>query len=191
MFTGLVTGIGTVEAVKGGRVTLALPKKFAAPALGASVACDGVCLTVVKKGKRFIKVDVSPETLKRTAIGQWKKGAPVNLEPALKVGDELGGHLVTGHVDGVATLKTITKKGAHSVWEIGYPKALAPFIAEKGSVTLDGVSLTVNAVKGDRFFVNIIPHTLKHTNFAAKKAGSAFNLEVDIVARYLMRQRSA
>jgi riboflavin synthase len=192
MFTGIVAGIGTIETVEGkGRITVAIPKKFRTPALGASVACDGVCLTVAKKSRKRFRIEASAETQKRTTLGKWKKGRQINLESALKAGDELGGHFVTGHIDGVATLEKITRKDGHSVWKIASPKALMPFIAEKGSVSLDGVSLTVNAVKDNTFLVNIIPHTLGHTTFSSKKEKDLLNIEIDILARYVQRQRNA
>jgi riboflavin synthase len=190
MFTGIITDIGTVESVTGkGEKTIALRTAFDTSklAIGASIACDGACLTVVKKSKgRFVAV-ASAETLSCTTLGQWRAGTRVNLERALKMGDELGGHLVNGHVDGACIIEKIRQKqGSKEIW-LAVPKALKKYIAPKGSVTLDGVSLTVNEAKGKHFSVNIIPHTLKTTTLGLKKAGDKLNLEIDLMARYAAR----
>ena len=184
--------------------TRTLPLRIAAAAdpadiaIGASIACSGPCLTVVATGARaggaWFEVDVSAETLARTTLGSWEVGTRVNLERSLKVGDELGGHIVTGHVDGVAELlsrETVTAGddpwGPTARFDIRVPLTLAPFVAEKGSVALDGVSLTVNAVEGDTFSVLIIPHTLAATTWDGRQAGGRLNLEVDLMARYAAR----
>lgn len=196
MFTGIVTDIGeiaTVEPRGDLRVRIATGYDTAGLALGASVACSGVCLTVVDKKPGEFAVDVSGETVSRTAAGQWTAGRKLNLERALKVGDELGGHIVTGHVDGVGTVVMVEPVGASHHIVIGAPAALAAYLAPKGSITVDGVSLTVNAVEdqpgGTRFHLNIIPHTAAMTTLGALAAGDEVNLEIDVLARYLSRMR--
>jgi riboflavin synthase len=191
MFTGLITDVGVLVARQGGR--FALQSGYAAQdlALGASLCCDGACLTVVAAepagtGSRF-SVDVSGETLARTTLREWQPGRRINLERALRAGDELGGHLVSGHVDGVARIAAIAADGEYRRWTIEAPDALAPLVASKGSVALDGVSLTVNAVEKGRFAITLIPHTLTHTAFLDKKPGDGVNLEVDLFARYVAR----
>lgn len=197
MFTGIVTDIGTVEAVevRGDlRVRIATAYDTTGVDLGASIACSGVCLTVVDKGPGWFAVDVSGETVSRTAGGQWVEGRRLNLERALKLGDELGGHIVTGHVDGVGEILSIAAEGASHRFTIAAPRALAPYLAPKGSITVDGVSLTVNAVRDTasaaEFGLNIIPHTAEMTTFGTAAAGQAVNLEIDILARYLQRMES-
>ena len=202
MFTGIVTAIGTVKTVEDrGDTRLIIHGPFdpATMAIGASIACSGVCLTVVERGGQpgdsWFAVDVSDETISRTAPGQWHAGRRINLEPALKLGDELGGHLVTGHVDAVGTLASRREEGGSIRLEIRAPKAIAAFIAEKGSITVDGVSLTVNTVEDEadgsaRFGLNIIPHTAAVTTLGALKEGDAVNLEIDVLARYLKRMES-
>lgn len=195
MFTGLVQDRGTVRSLEDGnsrrfRIATALPD-FAL-ATGASVACNGVCLTVIASGAeaegRWFEVDASPETLRVTTLSAWREGDTVNLEPALRVGDPLGGHYVTGHVDGVATLTAVQpQEGGNTVWTVHAPEILARFLAPKGSVTLDGVSLTVNAVTDSTFTLNVIPHTRAVTTFGERKEGDRLNLEVDILARYAAR----
>lgn len=228
MFTGIVTDIGEVVTVEGGQFSIRTAYDPATIAIGASIACAGVCLTVVEvcpplplgegggegkfssEGGCIFAVDVSAETLSRTNIGEWKTGTKINLERALKIGDELGGHWVTGHVDGVATILQVEEmrgqQAAHAsgprsgapmhLQEVNAgskqitllaPDALAQFIAEKGSVTLDGVSLTVNAVRGAEFDVNIIPHTWVVTTLGGVQAGDKLHLEIDMIARYLAR----
>ncbi len=194
MFTGIITHIGTIQSVrKTGDwiVTIAAPGFTRGVVVGASIACSGVCLTVIKKDAKSFTVQVSGETLKRTTLGEWKKGACINLERALKVGDELGGHFVSGHVDGLATLISRKPVGDSAKLTFKAPAALSPFIAAKGSVTLDGASLTVNEVRGDMFAVNIIPHTLKQTTLGVRKVGDSVNLEIDLIARYLARLNEA
>lgn len=159
--------------------------------IGASIACSGVCLTVVDKGGDWFAVDVSAETLSRTALGQWKEGAPVNLERSLKVGDELGGHIVTGHVDGLADIVEKRKEGDSYRYRFRASRGLSKYLTEKGSVALNGVSLTVNEVEDSAddtvFGINIIPHTQDHTTFGSAEAGQKVNVEVDVLARYVAR----
>jgi riboflavin synthase len=190
MFTGIITDVGEVRAVEhraDTRFTIATHFDVATIDQGASIACCGVCLTVVAKGEDWFAVDASGETLSCTTLGDWAEGTPVNLERALRLGDELGGHIVTGHVDGVGRIEAITPEGGSLRFDFSAPEALKRFIAEKGSVTIDGVSLTVNAVDGARFAVNIIPHTQNHTTFGHYKTGDRVNLEIDILARYVAR----
>jgi len=195
MFTGIVTDVGRVRAVEdaavGRRLTIATALDLADVALGASIACNGCCLTVVAKGADWFAADASGETLDCTTLGDWREGRAVNLERPLCVGDELGGHIVQGHVDGVATLEDIEPEGDNHRLTLAAPADLARFIAPKGSATLDGVSLTVNEVDGSRFGVNIIPHTWAATAFAETPAASAVNLEIDVLARYAARLMEA
>ncbi len=191
MFTGIVSDVGRLRAVEGEnerRFVIETGYDTGAIAIGASIACAGVCLTVVETGDDWFAVDVSPETLARTTLGDWRAGRRINLERALRVGDELGGHLVLGHVDGIAHVVEREPAGAET-WRFAFaaPAPLARFIAEKGSVALDGVSLTVNRVSGERFEVMLIPHTLAVTTLGALEAGDAVNLEVDVLARYVAR----
>ena len=202
MFTGIVTAIGTIERLEQRgdlRAVIACPWDPAGIDIGASIACSGVCLTVVERGGKpgaaWFAVDISHETVSRTASHRWQEDARLNLEPALKLGDELGGHLVTGHVDAVGDVVSISDKGGSIALEIRAPKALAPFIAEKGSVTIDGVSLTVNAVNDEAdgtvcFSLNIIPHTAAVTTLGDLSAGNRVNLEIDTIARYLQRMQA-
>lgn len=202
MFTGIVTEVGNILAIedKGDRhITISCAMDPAKIAIGASIACSGVCLTVVDKGgiagEGWFAVDVSGETVKRTAPQQWTVGAPLNLEPALKLGDELGGHIVTGHVDAVGEVVTVSQVGASWQYMVAAPKELAPFIAAKGSITVDGVSLTVNEVADQadgacHFMLNIIPHTAEVTTLGTLVAGRKVNLEIDVLARYLKRMQS-
>ena len=191
MFTGIVTAVGRVLQVsrqRGGiRLTLAGGTEGGEIALGASIACSGVCLTVVAVAPDGFSVEASAETLARSTLGGWREGHPVNLERALKVGDELGGHIVSGHVDGVAEIVERRPEGDSVRFSITAPAALMRFIAPKGSVALDGVSLTVNEVADDRFGVNIIPYTLAHTGFGEARPGQRMNLEIDPIARYVAR----
>jgi len=188
MFSGIITHIGTIEsAEKKGDLRLNITCDFAHELqIGESVACNGVCLTVVECGSHFA-VDVSSETVSRTVPGQWGKDRKVNLERSLKLGDRLDGHMVSGHVDGVAIIRNSNLSGDSRLLEIEAPPELARFIAEKGAVTLNGVSLTVNKVKNSRFWVNIIPHTWQNTTLRERKAGDALNLEIDLIARYVAR----
>jgi riboflavin synthase len=200
MFTGITTDIGEVlDVVTRGeglrRIGIACAYPRASIAQGASIACSGICLTVVEAGEaggrtRFA-VDAAPETLKVTTAGRWRQGTRLNLERSLKLGDELGGHLVLGHVDGIAEVAGREASADTARVDLRAPKNLLRFIAPKGSVTLDGVSLTVNSVKDDTFSVLIIPHTLKATTFGAARPGDAMNLEVDMMARYAARLSEA
>jgi riboflavin synthase len=191
MFTGIITDVGSLLKRAGGRFTLQCSYPPARIALGASICCDGACLTVTEvepagAGSRF-SVDVSNETLMRTTLNAWRPGRRINLERALKVGDEFGGHILAGHVDGVAGIVAIEPDDACHRLTIEAPAALAGLLAAKGSVALDGVSLTLNTVEGSRFGISLIPHTLTHTAFGDKKPGDRVNLEVDLVARYVAR----
>ena len=190
MFTGIVTSIGRIADVQDRgdlRVRIACDLDLATVDLGASVACSGVCLTVVDKGADWFAVDVSGETQSRTPTARWLQDSRLNLERALRVGDELGGHIVTGHVDGIGEVLSVEPDGASLRVEIAAPAELAPYIAAKGSVALDGVSLTVNTVEGSNFTVNIIPHTAAATTLEAVRPGRHLNIEIDILARYLAR----
>jgi len=193
MFTGLVSDMGEVRRLeKRGDTHLIIATHYDVSAMdvGASMACAGVCLTIVDKGTakdRWFAVTASGETLSKTTIGSWKAGDAVNLERPLRVGDEFGGHIVTGHIDGIANVVSITPEGESVRMVFQAPKALARYVAEKGSIALDGVSLTVNEVEGARFGVNIIPHTSKVTTFGRLKPGSKVNLEIDLLARYVAR----
>lgn len=190
MFTGIITDIGTVVDISKTRDTrLVIETSFPLEQveIGASIACSGVCLTVIEKAEHQFVVEASEETLACTTLQYWKKGERINLERALKMGDELGGHLVSGHVDGVGKIQEITVvDGSHSI-VFTMPNALAPFVAQKGSITIDGVSLTVNNVTKETFSVNIIPHTWEYTTFSFKRAGDKVNLEIDVIARYIAR----
>jgi riboflavin synthase len=193
MFTGIITDVGQVRQVdKRGDTHIAIGTHYDVSAIdiGASIACSGVCLTVVDKGNtedRWFAVTASGETLSKTTIAHWKVGDPVNLERPLKLGDELGGHIVAGHVDGVAEVVRMSPEGESTRMTFQAPEQFARFIAAKGSVALDGISLTVNEVDGNRFGVNIIPHTSKVTTFGQLKTGAKVNLEVDLMARYVAR----
>lgn len=199
MFTGIITDIGRIASVEqrgDARIVIETGYDMATVDLGASIACSGTCLTVVDKAApgaapQWFAVDVSAESIARTAPGRWAAGQPLNLERALKVGDELGGHIVTGHVDGVGTVAGLAAEGASTRIAIDAPKSLAPYLAAKGSITVDGVSLTVNGVEDGphacRFHLNIIPHTAALTTLGGLAAGDAVNLEIDVLARYLGR----
>jgi riboflavin synthase len=194
MFTGIITDTGRITGVehKGDtRLRIGTAYDTASIDLGASIACSGVCLTVVDKGADWFAVEVSAETLSRTA-GNWNEGTKLNLERALRVGDELGGHIVTGHVDGVGTMVEVTPEGDSTRIVIEAPAALASYIAAKGSIALDGISLTVNEVSdlaggGVRFGINVIPHTQAMTTWGEVASGRAVNIEIDVLARYLGR----
>jgi riboflavin synthase len=192
MFTGIISDIGTVAARDGGRFTISCGYAAATIALGASIACDGACLTAVEvaageEGGSIFAVDVSNETLAKTTLDEWQPGRRVNLERALRAGEELGGHLVAGHVDGVGRIVDMHADGDSRRITVQVPSHLAPYIASKGSVALDGISLTVNEVAQGRFGINIIPHTLTHTTLGVRKPGDRVNLEVDLIARYVAR----
>jgi riboflavin synthase len=196
MFTGIVTDIGIVTASAecgDRRVTVRCGLDMGSVAIGASVACSGACMTVVEKGADWFACDVSGESVSKTARGMWDVGARLNLERALKIGDELGGHIVTGHVDCVGTVLGVCEEGGSHRVGIRVPVGIAPFVAPKGSITVDGVSLTVNEVRdaedGTHFAVNIIPHTWSVTSLGDLTAGREVNLEIDVLARYLKRMR--
>lgn len=198
MFTGIITDIGTIRSIEQrGDLRVVIGCGFATEslAIGASVACSGACLTVVEKGADWFAVDVSAETVARTVPGLWSEGARLNLERSLKVGDELGGHIVTGHVDGIGTLVSATPEGDSLRLVISVPAALAPNIAAKGSVAVDGISLTVNMVEDQpdgtaHVGLNIIPHTAQVTTLDRLDPGRAFAIEIDVLARYLARMQS-
>ncbi len=193
MFTGIVTDVGQVRHIeKRGdtHIVIATHYDVSSVELGASISCSGACMTVVDKGNdkdRWFAVTASGETLSKTSLGEWQVGDPVNLERPMKIGDELGGHIVTGHVDGLAEVVSVAPEGESVRIVLQAPVDLARFIAPKGSVALDGVSLTVNEVDGTRFGVNIIPHTQKVTTFGRLKPGMKVNLEIDLLARYVAR----
>jgi riboflavin synthase len=196
MFTGIISTLGTVRAIepigagKDMRLVIDTPAAFIAEPpvhLGASIACSGCCLTVVDLGADWFAVDASAETLAHTKLGSWDVGSRVNLERSLRLGDELGGHLVSGHVDGVGEAVSAISENASTRWVFRVPAALSRFIAVKGSVAIDGVSLTVNEVAGDTFGVNIIPHTASVTGFGALQPNDPVNIEIDTLARYVAR----
>ena len=190
MFTGIITDMGRVRAVKpGGDTTFTIATAFDTEdiAIGASIACAGVCLTVTERGQGWFAVQASAETLSRTTLGQWREGSAINLERALKSGDELGGHILSGHVDAVAEIVSRRPEGDSVRFVFAVPPPFDKAIAPKGSVALDGVSLTVNEVEGRRFGVNIIPHTQANTTFGAAQEGDRVNLEIDVLARYVAR----
>jgi riboflavin synthase len=193
MFTGIVTDVGQVRHIeKRGDTHIVIGTHYDVSAIdiGASIACDGACMTVVDKGgekDRWFAFTASGETLSKTTLGDWKVGDAINLERPMRVGDELGGHIVTGHVDGIAEIVSMKPEGESTRIVLQAPIALSRFIAPKGSIALDGVSLTVNEVDGTRFCVNIIPHTSKVTTFGRQKTGAKVNLEVDLMARYVAR----
>jgi riboflavin synthase len=199
MFTGIVTDVGTVRSAEQRgdlRLTIATSYDLGTIDLGASISCSGVCLTVVDKGEDWFAVDVSAETISKTAADHWREGAKLNLERALRLGDELGGHIVTGHVDAVAEVVGICPEGDSTRLGLSVPSDLAPMIAPKGSVTLDGVSLTVNEVRqaedgSTHFAVNIIPHTSQHTTLGELAQSRQLNVEVDLLARYIDRMLAA
>lgn len=191
MFTGIIAHVGRVDSAEpaGGALRLTIATEFDTTGVerGASIACNGACLTVVEKGPRWFAADVSGETLAHTTLGDWHPGRRINLERALRLGDELGGHMVLGHVDGVGSLAGIHDEGADRRVVVDVPAELAPFIARKGSITVDGVSLTVNGVECNRFTVNVIPYTWQHTALADLGAGDKVNIEIDMMARYAAR----
>lgn len=190
MFTGIITDQGIVRSITGDagkRLVITTRYDTASISLGASIACNGICLTVVETGADWFAVDASPTTLDVTTLGLWRVGDALNLERALKVGDELGGHIVTGHVDGVSEIIDCTPAFSSITYTLSCPPEFAPFIAPKGSVTLDGVSLTVTWVQGQRFGLTLIPHTLAVTNWGALRPKDKVNLEVDVLARYAYR----
>jgi riboflavin synthase len=196
MFTGIITAIGTVSAIdpigEGQDMRLAIdtPEGWLAGAeIGASIACSGCCLTVVTLEEGRFTVEVSEETLSKTTLGSWRTGTRINLERALRMGDEMGGHVVSGHVDGLGEVLSATPENGSTRWLFQLPPGLARFVAPKGSVTINGVSLTVNEVEGATFGVNIIPHTSTVTTFGTLRPGDRVNIEIDMLARYVARLR--
>src|SRR5271165_1140589 len=194
MFTGIVTALGTVRAIRplgdsaDMRLTIAAPwPDTASIPIGASIGCSGCCLTAVETGPDWFAADASAETLNRTTLGRWVVGTRVNLERSLRLGDELGGHLVSGHVDGVGEAVSVAPENGSHRWVFRVPVDLARFIAVKGSIAVDGVSLTVNEVGRDSFGVNIIPHTAEVTGFSVLRTRDAVNIEIDMLARYVAR----
>lgn len=193
MFTGIITDLGRVRGIdramvkNGLRLEIATAYDTSQVPIGSSVAHNGVCLTLIEAVPGGYRVDVGAETMAVTTVGTWEEGTPVNLERAMKIGDELGGHVVSGHVDGIATVVDIRDDGDSRRFTIEVPEALERYIASKGSVAVDGVSLTVNEVEGRRFGVCIIPHTIKVTTFGTYKVGSRVNIEIDMLARYVAR----
>jgi riboflavin synthase len=190
MFTGIITDIGTVREIRpGGDPTFVIETNLDLGdlALGASIACSGVCLTAIDHGVNWFAVQASAETLSRSNLKEWRVGSRINLERALKAGDELGGHIVSGHVDALAEIVERRKEGDSERFAFRVPDEFARAVASKGSVALNGVSLTVNEVQGNRFGVNLIPHTLAHTTFGTAKVGDSVNFEVDMLARYVAR----
>ncbi|MCB1379617.1 MAG: riboflavin synthase [Alphaproteobacteria bacterium] len=190
MFTGIITDIGTVRAItrRGDtRFDIACGYDVGTVDLGASIACNGCCLTVIDKGADWFAVEVSAETLSKTTLGAWREGTRINLERALKLGDELGGHIVSGHVDGTGAIVSITPEGDSRRFRFWVPADLARFIAPKGSVAVEGTSLTVNEVDGNTFGVNIIPHTQAVTTWGQAQVGQSVNIEIDMLARYVAR----
>ncbi len=197
MFTGIISDVGAIRRIEprgDTRAVIETAYDTATVDLGASIACSGVCLTVIDKGEGWFAVDVSGETVSRTAQGQWSEGRRLNLERAMKLGEELGGHIVTGHVDGVAEVVAVSPDGDSKRFTFRVPRDLAPFLAPKGSVTVDGVSLTVNEVAdrddGTHFAINLIPHTQAVTTLGTLEAGQAVNIEIDVLARYLQRMEA-
>ena len=193
MFTGIITDIGSVKAISGeGDVRFDINTTFVMDdvAIGASIACAGVCLTVIEKGQGWFAVQASDETLQKTTLGDWKADTKINLERALKLGDELSGHIVSGHVDGVAHVVSTQAIGDSIKIDFEAPRDLAAFVAQKGSATIDGVSLTVNDVNDCNFSVNIIPHTQSETTLGKLIEGDRVNLEIDVLARYVARLNS-
>jgi len=196
MFTGIITDIGEVSSVEmrgDMRARISCRYDMSGVDLGASIACDGICLTVIEKGADWFDVDISAETISKTNIGAngWARGKRLNLERALRVGDELGGHIVSGHVDGVALIEEMRTEGDSTRITLRAPKELARFIAPKGSVALNGTSLTVNEVEGELFGINLIPHTQAVTTWGTAKVGDQVNLEIDTLARYVARLAEA
>src|SRR6478672_1519314 len=199
MFTGIVTDVGTVRSAEQRgdlRLTIGTSYDLDTVDLGASISCSGVCLTVVDKGDDWFAVDVSGETVSKTAADRWREGARLNLERSLRLGDELGGHIVTGHVDAVGEVVGVAPEGDSKRVEIAVPRALGPMIAAKGSVALDGASMTVNQVRdaedgSTHFSINVIPHTGQHTTLGDLAAGRQLNVEVDVLARYIDRMLAA
>jgi riboflavin synthase len=195
MFTGIITDIGRIVEVaqehaadEGRRLTIETRLPLAEIALGSSIATSGICFTAVDKGKGWFSVDASGATLEVTTVGRWQRGDRVNLERSLRIGDEMGGHIVFGHVDAVGEIVALEPAGESHRLEVAVPASLAPLIAVKGSIAVDGISLTVNQASGEAFACNVIPHSWHHTNLPERRAGDPVNIEVDMLARYVARQ---
>ncbi len=191
MFTGIISDVGRILEItedSGRRMTIGTGLPLAEIPLGGSIATSGICFTAIEKGADWFAVQASGATLEVTTAGAWKVGDPVNLERSLRIGDELGGHIVFGHVDAVGRILALDPAGSSHRLEIGVPAELAPLIAVKGSIAVDGISLTVNEAAADRFAVNIIPHSWAHTNLPARAVGDGVNIEIDMLARYVARQ---
>ena len=192
MFTGIVTDIGSIQSVdtsRENRLEIRTCYDMSSVEIGASICCSGICLTVVEKGADWFAVEISGETISKTTLGQWRVDSKINLERALKVGDELGGHIVSGHVDGVGILSNSEAVGGSICMTIHAPDRLARLIAAKGSIAIDGVSLTVNEIDERRFTINIVSHTQEMTTLGGLKPGDSVNLEIDMLARYVARLR--
>lgn len=190
MFTGIITDLGSVKSIeKTGDTRFVFETSYdmSSVDIGGSIACNGACMTVIEKGNNWFAITASGESLSKTTMGSWEVGSKINFERACKVGDELGGHIVSGHVDGVAEIISITEEGDSHRFKFRAPQELKKFIAPKGSVTLNGISLTVNEVEDDVFGINIIPHTMEVTNLGVSKVGDRVNLEIDMLARYVAR----
>ena len=190
MFTGIVTDIGSVRSIEGeGDLRFEITTSYDTSGIdiGASISCSGACLTAIETGDDWFAVQVSPETLDKTTLSNWAVGTALNMERALRMGDELGGHIVTGHVDGIGTVLSVTPVAESWVVAFEAPQELAQYIAPKGSITIDGVSLTVNKVNGAVFEINIIPHTQQVTTLGKLASGARVNLEIDVLARYVAR----
>lgn len=190
MFTGIITDLGKIKSIeKAGdtRFDFLTSYDMSSVDIGASIACNGACMTVIEKGEGWFAITASAESLSKTTMGDWKEGDNINFERACRVGDELGGHIVSGHVDGVAEVVSLTQEGDSHRFKFKAPANLKNFIAPKGSVTLNGISLTVNEVEDDIFGINIIPHTMEVTNLGQTKVGDKVNLEIDMLARYVAR----
>ena len=195
MFTGIITDIGRIVEVaqepsadQGRRLTIETRLPLAEIPLGSSIATSGICFTAVDKGKDWFSVDASGATLEVTTVGRWQRGHKVNLERSLRIGDEMGGHIVFGHVDAVGEIVALEPAGESHRLEVAVPASLAPLIAVKGSIAVDGISLTVNQASDEAFVCNIIPHSWGHTNLSERRAGDLVNVEVDMLARYVARQ---
>jgi riboflavin synthase len=192
MFTGLIRDVGSVMRIDTARPDpryyIRTKIDLGREGMGASISCSGCCLTLVEKGDDWFAVDVSPETLRVTSLGAWATGGSVNIEPSLRLGDEMGGHIVSGHVDGLAVLESVTQDAGSYHLKISVPSQFEKFIASKGSIAIEGISLTVNEVNKNIFGVNIIPHTWAHTNLAQFKVGDSMNFEIDMLARYVARR---
>ncbi|OFW56020.1 MAG: riboflavin synthase subunit alpha [Candidatus Solincola sediminis] len=191
MFTGIIEEVGTVRELRvageGARITVSSEKVWKDLEIGESVSVNGVCLTAVETGRGYFSADMSSESLGRSTLGGMRRGSPVNLERALSLNSRLGGHIVQGHVDGIGTVRNIEKSGEGALYSFGYPGDLDRYMVDKGSVAVDGISLTIGALRAGEFTAAVIPHTLHETDLKSLKAGDGVNLEVDIIAKYVQR----